>query len=175
VLNIVSLFDMFKLGVLQENAGGKRPHNRDIYVFINRGRDQEPSMLPIIGRQVSPPASQGDSQWTTRNDHTLNPCRLYPRFPAPHAHPPVRGKAGGQAECPEGIRRTPRTTNHPPSDTPRSSFPVVPFAAAFYNRSSARSHNFHPDLRYAVCHASRISRRKRDSSIRYSSHAETPS
>ena len=61
--------DVLELRVLQEDARRERPHHRDVDVLVDRRGDEEPAVLPVVGRQVGAAAAERDAKRTAGDDH----------------------------------------------------------------------------------------------------------
>jgi hypothetical protein len=58
------------MGILQEKTVHEAAMNIDVNILVDGGRDEKPAMFPIVGREISPAAAEGDSQGRARDDHS---------------------------------------------------------------------------------------------------------
>src|SRR5579859_2426656 len=69
VLNLVDRVDSLHLGVLDDELWYKRLMERDVNVFVDRGRDDKSAVFAIIRRQICAATSQRYSERTSGNNH----------------------------------------------------------------------------------------------------------
>src|SRR5579863_1180438 len=174
MLDIGDLVYLLQRGVFQKDSRAERPGDGDVNVLVDRGCQQKPLVLLIVRSQIRTAAAERDAQWATRDDHIRMPCRSWPRRPGPQSHrsvpPPGRVRSG----CPRRTQSFQRSTNHPPSDIPRSWFPAGPCRAASGTRSAFRPHSCRRVRRPAACRRVRRAPTRRCSSTPCNWRGETP-
>src|ERR1700733_902899 len=98
MLNLFDAIDFFELRILDDNPGTKCFIDGDVDVAVNRGGNDEASMLPVIGWKIGAAAAETDSQRTPRDDHRAD---LEERQSGPHSWE----KAGLAADkCPHSAQ-----------------------------------------------------------------------
>jgi hypothetical protein len=53
--------DFLKKGIFEEKLLHEALVDDDIDIFVDRGRDEKSTIFPVIGRQVSAAAAEGDA------------------------------------------------------------------------------------------------------------------
>src|SRR5690349_7663366 len=79
MLDTINVLCFLQMRIFQKNALDERSCHCDIYIFIDRGSNEESCMLPVIGGEVCSASSKGDSKRTTCYDHliTFRPKTTY--------------------------------------------------------------------------------------------------
>src|SRR5208337_264659 len=69
MLYILYGFDPFHLRVLDDQFVDKCPVKGNVDIFVNSGRYQESTMVPVIRGEVGASAAKRDSERTARDNH----------------------------------------------------------------------------------------------------------
>src|ERR1700733_1009971 len=100
MLNLFDAIDFFELRIRDDNPGTKCFIDGDVDVAVNRGGNDEASMLSVIGWKIGAAAAETDSQRAPRDDHGAD---LEERQSGPHS----REKTGPAAyKCPHSGQGT---------------------------------------------------------------------
>ena len=70
MLHVGRRLDVLELRVLQVDAFGERTHHRHVDVLVDRRRDEESTVLAVVGRQVRATATERDAKRAARDDHS---------------------------------------------------------------------------------------------------------
>src|SRR3984885_7817620 len=165
---------LFQRRIFQVNARFERPHDRDVYILVDRGGNQESLILAVVRREVGAAAAQSDPQWATRDDHIRNPRKSLLPHEAPRSHHSIPDRAHGRCGCPRQTPSFPSSMNCPPSGIPRWWSQEGPFRVDFCSGPISLRRSYRPILRPATCRRGRIVPRRRCFSTPCSWHAETP-
>src|SRR6266404_7188391 len=67
--DVAGALDPLQLGIFDDVTRLKGVVQGDVDIFVDCRRDEKTAMVSVVGGEVSAATAQGDTQWTTDDDH----------------------------------------------------------------------------------------------------------